>query len=581
MDKRTVYLGELSQAADFLAIQRNCERAIHAAVAGLMGKIPGPENKYGSAVAMIIGEKDGVNNAVTGNDITIPPMALYDFQQTDAKTWPETPHTILSADTVRTFIQGVNWSDTIVTISPDTVPVGSRQRILIQGRIVTDDTDLTVLPFHPIIQTVVSNSSSTISKIYLVSTTGMTVGDRMVVQGISTSGAAPTYIDTIGSDGGGPYITLTVALVSIPPQATIVRDLTPNAGVPLRGINNAEVPLSITRRRKIEFSTKNGPVTSLANVINAMPDSGWTPLFNVLIQGTGIFRSVYRYPDSPWYTRKHGQGTGLGDPGVVDLKTDCTYTPVNILGDTMRGSLILDHWAVQGLEAVPLDQLNDAIAKVTIPGPSGSVGPTGPAGPAGPTGAQGAPGAKGATGATGPTGPTGPPGTGSTSPPPVASNKGLLLSSAGFIIQSFVDGGGADRSLGSLAIAVPADVTQALIELQLNWAACVSIKKSEFSANVQVTIKRNSTAVLFWQFPVYLQMPIDDAGGRVSGVVVPIPPCIGQDVVGAGTYSYEFIVRGNGIEFFTNKFIIGSTITSTNPSRGTISAKMWALQVAA
>lgn len=597
MDKRTIYLGELAQAADFLQIQRNCERAIQAAVAGLMGQISGPATTtYGSAVIMTIADRDGLG-PTSGTNIVVPPVAMYQFRQNDPRAWPETPHTILTADTTTSFVQAINWSDTIVVITPGALAGGAIERIMIQGRIVEEDADPTVLPFHPIVQTVVSRNDSALNtpsagktKIWLVETTGMSAGDRIVVQGLSTTDGNPAFVDSTGVDPTkGPYVIINKLLTAVPAQATIVRDLTPNSGVPMRGINNNEVPLSITRRRRIEFSTKSGGAGGVAQ--NVEPDVGWTPFYAVDVVGGSSVVTVSRYRLSPWYTRKHGAYLGLGSPPRIALKEDCDYVPVNVIGDSMLGRFYLATDAVADLEAVPLRQLRAAIAAIG-PGPSGIKGATGATGPTGPPGPQGPPGPGGA-GSVGPTGPQGPPGPqGPAGPqgPPGSGGGGTTPSKVGTLVyvgksilgSSMVATSGT-RDIGAVLISIPAGITKADVWIALNWAAWVRPSPQFANGLVTVRINRdNFGTVLWWQQSVtnYWSPP---PGGTTPGqpgqliVCVPMPVCLAgtESVGGPASYTYRASVSVSGCWVGTT-VLTGPTSQDPNNALGTFDALVFA-----
>jgi hypothetical protein len=103
MDRRTVHLEQLLLASDFLQAQRNAAKALHALAAGLFGS---------NTVAIPIGTS--TISAGTGLQVSVGPISIYQFDQSDPAPWPASPYSILSADTFQTLVQGINAGSTLL-----------------------------------------------------------------------------------------------------------------------------------------------------------------------------------------------------------------------------------------------------------------------------------------------------------------------------------------------------------------------------------------------------------------------------------------------------------------------------------
>lgn len=393
MNRRTVYLQELLQASDLLQMQRNMAQAIHVMANGL----------FGSSTLVHLLPND-ILQPGSGLQVLAPRIAIYQLTDNDPNAWPLTPNAILSNDAFQSMVQGINTASTALNFSMST-SVGQKQYFLVQGQLGNaQDINNLVIPFFPLIQTIIANTS-TVSKLYLADTSGISIGDQIVVQGIGAVGGVPTFVASVSSDGSGAFITLTVALTSIPPLNRPIRDVNPNGGSPLQGINNNNVALPIDRNSTVNLAIKNGAPDT--NPIVPSADVGWVPIFKIGPMVHGAVSVNLAQLDvavnAPIFPSLVGTSHHKGTPGqaskiILTGARESDYEPLPFTGGTMRGPIIVSrNPPLAALEAVCKQYVDDKIGGV----PGGVTGPQGPQGPQGIPGPQGPPGPAGPQGIKG------------------------------------------------------------------------------------------------------------------------------------------------------------------------------------
>lgn len=341
MDLRAVFIQELLRISDFADIQRKTLRALTTLAFGTLG---------GNTIAAVIPSTGSIaNNALATNPsgltARVPPISLYQLADLSTAAFSG-----LGADTTKHLIQGMNIAATDFLV---TVPgFGNQQYYIIEAELGTPvDENPVVLPFFPMIQAT-TIAGSTTSKIYLSFTTGIGVGDQIVVSGIAAVGGVPTFVATIGSDGGGAFITLTIALTSAPGSGVTVRDVNPNSGVPLSGPINSGSALNIDRNTKVSLFLKAGSQAVSATVppVTSGRIGLYTigPVLNGSVNLTGLI-ALYTgaQPDgrtgSPFFPGLVNVGHHHGNAGEsskIDVNSELSQALVKLAGDTMTGPLI-------------------------------------------------------------------------------------------------------------------------------------------------------------------------------------------------------------------------------------------------
>lgn len=537
MDRRTVHLEQLLLASDFLQAQRNAAKALHALAAGLFGS---------NTVAIPIGTS--TISAGTGLQVSVGPISIYQFDQSDPAPWPASPYSILSADTFQTLVQGINAGSTLLSFSMGTA-AGQKQYFLVQAQLNNAvDTNSLVLPFFPLIQTIVPNNLSTTTKVYLADTTGMTAGDQILVAGISTANGLPTFVSSKSADANGSFVNLSNALASAPGSGKVVRDVTPNGGQPLSGPSNSNLALPTDRVCNVTLAIKAGNADTNPSV--PTPDSGWIGVFGIgpLTHGTsqvlaGNFFEANQVltANAAIFPRLIGTSHHRGRPGhankiILTNAAECDYEPFPYAGGTFRGPVL----GIRDPQTDPELATKRYVDSKTAAIPGGATGPQGPQGPQGPAGPQGPPGPKGDKGDTGPAGPPGGGGGGGgitkviTAFAAASGNGGLNFSGKTRIAQLTI------QSLGGF------------IQFFGNIPLCAILETGDFGT-VKISLERNGTEVDATEIAVGNASPV---GGQLPqrniGTPVPCPTFL--DKTAAGPYTYEvYVTPSTGIRVCTSR----------------------------
>lgn len=549
MDRRTVHLEQLLLASDFLQVQRNMARAVHALAAGLFGT---------GTIAMPIGTSTIVPG--TGLQVSVSPLTLYQFDQTDPAPWPAAPYSILSADPFQSLVQGMLTSSTLLSFAMSTA-AGQKQYFLVQGQINNAvDTNSLVVPFFPLIQTIVPNNLSTTTKIYLADTTGMSNGDQILVAGIATANGLPTFVSSKSSDANGVFINLTNALSSAPTSGKIVRDVTPNSGQPLAGPSNSNIALPTDRICSISLDIKEGNPDT--NPAVPTPDSGWIGIYVIgpLNHGTAqvladkLFEAnTVLTANAAYFPRLVGTSHHRGRPGhankiILTNAAECDYEPFPYNGGTFRGPVN----GVRDPQTDPELATKRYVDQRTAAIPGGATGPPGPQGPAGATGPQGPPGPKGDKGDKGD------PGTG--------GGGGITK-----VITAFAASG----IPGNLNFGVETRLAQLTIQslgglIQFFGHAAVSaILEIGDIGTVKIALKRDNSEIQAVEWAVGHASPTGTPLPALNvGVPVPMPMFLDQPSAGAHTYEV-YATPSTGVRLITTRFD-----NSFNSNPGTF----WALE---
>lgn len=551
MDRRTVHLEQLLLASDFLQVQRNMARAVHALAAGLFGT---------GTIAMPIGTSTIVPG--TGLQVSVSPLTLYQFDQTDPAPWPAAPYSILSADPFQSLVQGMLTSSTLLSFAMSTA-AGQKQYFLVQGQINNAvDTNSLVVPFFPLIQTIVPNNLSTTTKIYLADTTGMSNGDQILVAGIATANGLPTFVSSKSSDANGVFINLTNALSSAPTSGKIVRDVTPNSGQPLAGPSNSNIALPTDRICSISLDIKEGNPDT--NPAVPTPDSGWIGIYVIgpLNHGTAqvladkLFEAnTVLTANAAYFPRLVGTSHHRGRPGhankiILTNAAECDYEPFPYNGGTFRGPVN----GVRDPQTDPELATKRYVDQRTAAIPGGATGPPGPQGPAGATGPQGPPGPKGDKGDKGD------PGTGG------GGGGGITK-----VITAFAASG----IPGNLNFGVETRLAQLTIQslggfIQFFGHAAVSaILEIGDIGTVKIALKRDNSEIQAVEWAVGHASPTGTPLPALNvGVPVPMPMFLDQPSAGAHTYEV-YATPSTGVRLITTRFD-----NSFNSNPGTF----WALE---
>lgn len=537
MDRRTVHLEQLLLASDFLQAQRNAAKALHALAAGLFGS---------NTVAIPIGTSTIA--AGTGLQVNVGPISIYQFDQSDPAPWPASPYSILSADTFQTLIQGINAGSTSLSFSMSTA-AGQKQYFLVQAQLNNAvDTNSLVLPFFPLIQTIVPNNLSTTTKVYLADTTGMTAGDQILVAGINTANGLPTFVSSKSTDANGAFINLSNALASAPSSGKVVRDVTPNGGQPLSGPSNSNLALPTDRVCNVTLAIKAGNADTSPTV--PTPDSGWIGVYGIgpLTHGTsqvlaGNFFEANQVltANAAIFPRLIGTSHHRGIPGhanKIKLRgplNEVEFEPFPLAGGTFAGPVS----GMRDPQTDPELATKRYVDAKTAAIPGGATGPQGPVGPQGPAGPQGPPGPKGDKGDQGP------PGTGG------GGTSGITK-----VITAFAASGiPGDKNFGSETRLAQLTIQSlgGFIQFFGN-AALTAILETGDIGTVKIALKRDNSEIQAVEWAVGNASPV---GGplpqRNLGVPVPMPSFLDQPAAGAHTYEV-YATPSTGVRLITTRF---------------------------
>lgn len=552
MDRRTVHLEQLLLASDFLQVQRNTLRAIHALAAGLFGT---------GTIAIPIGTSTIVPG--TGLQVSVSPLSLYQFDQTDPAPWPASPYSILSSDTFQSLVQGINASSTLLSFSMGT-SAGQKQYFLVQAQLNNSvDTNNLVVPFYPLIQTIVPNNLSSTTKVYLADTTGMSTGDQIIVAGVGTANGLPTFVSSKSSDANGVYINLTNALSAAPGSGKVVRDVTPNNGQPLSGPSGSNIALPVDRVSLVTLDIKEGNADT--NPTLPQPDSGWIGVYGIgpLPHGTAQVLAANLFnantiltANAAMFPTLVGTNHHRGRPGhankiILTGAAECDYEPFPYSGGTFRGPVNGSRDPITDPELATKRYVDAKVNSV----PGGVVGPQGPKGDTGPQGPQGPPGPKGDTG------PQGPPGTGG------GGTTGITRVIAAFAAGSApgdLNFSSGERRISQMTIQSLGGFIQFFGGVGMS-----AILETGKIGYVEVVLKRDSEEIRRIRYSVGNASP---TGSSLSqrNVSCPIPSPTFLDKPSAGAHTYEvYLASGGGIRVITANFD-----NSFNPYAGIY----WALE---
>lgn len=553
MNRRTIYLEQLLLANDFLQMQRNAAQALHVLASGL----------FGSGTIAIPLTAAPITPG-TGLQVNIAPLSIYQFTQSDPAPWPAAPYSILSADTFQTMVQGYNAGAVALSFGMTTSP-GQRQYFLVQAQLNNAvDTNNLVLPFFPLIQTIVPNNLSTTTKIYLADTTGISNGDQIVVAGIATANGLPTFVLSKSSDANGLFLNLSNALASAPTSGRVVRDVTPNGGQPLSGPAHSNTALSTDRVCTVSLEVKVGTPDTNPNL--PAPDSGWIGVFGIGPLTHGVSQTLSSHffeantvltSNAAVFPRLVGTSHHRGRPGhankiILTGAAECDYEPFPYEGGSFRGPVNGVRDPQTDPELATKRYVDQRVASI----PGGANGPQGPAGPQGPIGPQGPPGPKGDTG------PQGPPGSGGG-----GGGGGITR-----VISAFAAGGAdgnlnfqsGERRLASCTLTSLGGFVQILGAVGMS-----AMLETGDLGNVTIRLKRDGQTIRQMQYPVGNASP-NGAALPARNIACPIPTPTFLDQPAAGAHTYElYAAASTGIRIITVGFD-----GSGNPEPGI----MWAIE---
>lgn len=532
MDRRTVHLEQLLLASDFLQAQRNAAKALHALAAGLFGS---------NTVAIPIGTSTIA--AGTGLQVNVGPISIYQFDQSDPAPWPASPYSILSADTFQTLIQGINAGSTSLSFSMSTA-AGQKQYFLVQAQLNNAvDTNSLVLPFFPLIQTIVPNNLSTTTKVYLADTTGMTAGDQILVAGINTANGLPTFVSSKSTDANGAFINLSNALASAPASGKVVRDVTPNGGQPLSGPSNSNLALPTDRVCNVTLAIKAGNADTNPTV--PTPDSGWIGVYGIgpLTHGTSQVLAGNLFEanqvlttNAAIFPRLIGTSHHRGIPGhanKIRLRgplNEVEFEPFPLAGGTFAGPVS----GMRDPQTDPELATKRYVDSKTAAIPGGATGPQGPQGPQGPAGPQGPPGPKGDKGDPGKDGTGG------------GGSGGITRVVASFASAS-VPGdinNTAEKRLAQLTVASLGGFIQIYGHVALSAALYFGNV-----GNVKIELRRNGEKIRAVSYPLANILSSADTSKNIT---VPVPTPVFLDHPPAGAYTYEIVaIPSGGIRILT------------------------------